>query len=198
MKIWINSQKGEDRIIAHLGDTIYKCNPKANEVEQVAWGLGKGVLPDENMFGIPLSYISEIRWQEGKNYIQVFFRGSEEYFTVYDDTKRQEIFDYFKTLLPSFSTKTERKTAIQAGKKPLAALIVVGILCLVTLLFASTIESGTGYEFHGHGSLLVAVIGLASLGTKKVLLIFGGLLAIAGFSFARKAKHPPVIHRIIK
>lgn len=198
MKIWTNSQKGDDRIIFHLDDTIYKCNPKAAEAEQVAWGIDKGVLPDENLFGIPLSYVDEVRWQEGKKYIQVFFRGSEEYFTIDDNTKRQEIFFYFKAILPSFSSKVERKTAIQAGKKPLIALVVVGVLCLVTLFFSWTIESGVGYEFGSRAGLLTAVIGIASLGTKKVLLIFGSLLAIAGFSFANKARRPSVSHRIIR
>lgn len=31
MKIWTHLRKGEDRIIAHVGDTIYKCNPKDTE-----------------------------------------------------------------------------------------------------------------------------------------------------------------------
>jgi hypothetical protein len=198
MKIWTNLRKGEDRIIAHVGDIIYKCNPKPAETDMIARNFEMGILPEKDMFSIPLYYIDEIRWEEGKKYIQVFFRKSEEHLTIYDDAKRSEIFDYFKVILPSFSATTKRLTAMQAGRKTLIAMVVVGLLFLLTLHFARTIESGVGYELTGRGGLLTAVIGIASLGTKKVVLIFGSLLAIAGISFARKTKRPLVIHRISK
>ncbi|HEY9262356.1 hypothetical protein [Chitinophaga sp.] len=198
MKIWINPLKGEDKIIAHLNDMIYKCNPKAAEVNTVAWGLEQGVAPDENMFNIPLHYINEVRWEEGKQYIQVFFRGSEEHLTIYDEAKRREIFDYFRTILPSFSSTTIHQTAIEAGKKTLIAMGVVSVLLVVSLYFSAMVESGVEYEIRGRAGLLAAVVGIASLGTKKVLLIYGSLLAITGISFARKAKQPRVIHKITK
>ena len=196
MKVWTNLSKGEDRIIAHVNDMIYKCNPKPDEVDTIAWNLAKGIVPEKDMFGIPFHYIDEIRWEEGKKYIQVIFRGSEEHLTIYDDAKRAEVFDYFKTMLPSFTNTTKHYTAIQAGKKPLIALGVIAVLFLVTLYFANRIESGVGYEFGAKAGLVTAVIGIAAMGTKKVILIFGALLAIAGFSFAKKARHPLVIHRI--
>ncbi|WP_212003866.1 hypothetical protein [Chitinophaga sp. HK235] len=198
MKVWTNPLKGEDKIIAHIDDMIYKCNPKETDVDQVARGLEMNIIPEKDIFGIPLHYINEIRWQEGKKYIQVFFRGSEEYLTIYDDAKRNEIFNYFKTILPAFSYTTERQTGIQAGKKPLIALVLTGVLLLVALFFANRIEAGVNFEFGNRAGLLTAVIGVASLGTSKVLLIFGSLSAIAGISFVRKAKRPPVYHRIIK
>jgi len=198
MKVWINPLKGEDKIIAHLDDMIYKCNPKAADVDSVAWGLEKGVAPDENMFNIPLHYINEIRWEEDKPYIQVFFRGSEEHLTIYDDARRREIFDYFKTILPSFSSTTIHQSAIEAGKKALIAMAVVGVLLMVSLYYSTSIESGMEYEIRGRAGLLAAIVGIASMGTKKVLLIFGSLLAIAGISFARKTKQSRVIHKISK
>jgi hypothetical protein len=198
MKVWTNSLKGEDKIIAHLDDMIYKCNPKAAEVDTVAWGLEKGVAPDDNMFNIPIHYINEIRWEEGKQYIQVFFRGSEEHLTIYDDAKRREIFDYFKTILPAFSSNTEHQTAIQAGKKTLIAMGVIGVLLVVSLYYSTMIESGAEYKIMGRAGLWAFIVGIASMGTKKVILIYGSLLAIAGISFARKAKQPRVIHKITK
>jgi hypothetical protein len=37
MKIWISTERGDDKIIGYHGNSIYKVNPKAEEIESVAY-----------------------------------------------------------------------------------------------------------------------------------------------------------------
>ncbi|RFS19477.1 hypothetical protein DVR12_22855 [Chitinophaga silvatica] len=198
MKVWTNSMKGEDKIIAHVDDMIYKCNPKASEIDSVVWSLNQNIPPTQNMFAIPVSYIQEIRWQEGNKYLQVFFRGSEEHLIVLDDSRRKEMYDYFRNTIPDFFNTTDYYTKIEAAKKPLIALGVLAALFLPTLYMAAKMEATGGMEAFSTRGIFTVILALAALGTIKVVLIFGSLLAITGVSIVRKMKQPPVIHRLIK
>ena len=57
------------------------------------------------------------------------------------------------------------------------------------------IEQGNGYE--AEGSLAALVLVLASLGIKKLILLFAFLFAIALIAITRKIKNPPVIAKLI-
>jgi hypothetical protein len=83
-KVWVNTEKGEDRIIAISSDTILKVNPKENKIYRVEEAIRNDEIPND-AFCIPFSYVKSVRLQENKPYIQVFFGlESEEYFRIKD------------------------------------------------------------------------------------------------------------------
>ena len=200
IKIWTNPDKGDDKIIAIVDDMIYKCNPAPEEVDAVASGLQVKSIPQKNIFGIPFHYLHEFRYQEGKNYIQVFFReGSEEHLRINNPERLQEVFECFKTLLPSSKYYIDRYKPFRAGKKPLIALAVVSILFIWTLFIAFGIQDGNEYDVKGgrYYSWAGIVLMFAAMGVRNVILIYGSLIVIAILSFIKKFKNPPVIHRVL-
>ncbi|KAA2239967.1 hypothetical protein F0L74_27690 [Chitinophaga agrisoli] len=201
-KLWINDQKGDDKIIAFTNYTIYKCNPRDGAEDDAVQSFKMNMLPAKDIFGIPLSYIREFQLQEGKAQLMVILNsGSEEQLTISDTEKREEIFAFFKTLLPGEAIE-EKYSIFRAAKKPLIALGVVIGLFIWSMYIASGIEEGAEYEVVGGGatgyhSAAGIVLMLGILGTKKVLMIFLPLIAIALFAVWRKARKPPVMKRYV-
>jgi len=199
-KIWANEGNNSDKIVAIIGNTIYKCNPRDEDINDYIQSLKMKIIPDKKTFGVPLPYIKEFRYQEGKNYIQIMFGAdSEEHFRINEREKRNEIFEYFKSIVPNAISYTDKHTPLQAGKKPLIALLVVSALFIWTWYIAAGIESGNQYQVTGnhYNSFAGIVLMLASLGVNNVFLIFILLMAIAITSFFLKARKPPIIHRVI-
>ena len=199
MKIWRGNEKTDDKIIALIDSIIYKANPANDEIEHYISDLRQGIIPTKKTLGIPLSYIKEIRMQEGKNYLQVFFgQDSEEHVRIHDDMQRSEVFNYFKENIPNVSFTVEHYSILKAGKQPLIALLVLIILFLWTLSYAVSIEHGNQYEVTGghYNSIAGIVLSIASFGVTKTTIVFSVFLAIAVWSFINKAKNPPVIHRL--
>lgn len=200
MKIWRGNEKTDDKIIAFIDSTIYKGNPRDEEIEHCISDLKNGIVPAKIFFSIPVPYIKEIRMQEEKNYLQVFFgQDSEEHLRIQDEMMRKEVFDYFKQNIANTAFTTDHYSKLKAGKKPLIAMAVVAALFLYTLVYAIGYDKGYQYEtVNGrYDSLTGIVLSIASFGVIKTVLIFSILLAIAGWSFYRKASHPPIIHRLV-
>ncbi len=199
MKIWTNNEKGYDRIIAFISNIIYRGNPKPGEIETVLYNLQKEVIPEKNFTGIPISYIKQITMQEGKPVIEILFGSdSAEQFTVKDDNRRNEIFDYFKANIPNASYSTDQYSLIRAGKKPLIAMCVIAVFFTWSSFIANGMEEGNEYDVTGqrYDSAAGIVLIIASLGVKNLLLIFGSLFAIALFTFIKKTKQPTIISRL--
>ena len=199
-KIWINEGKDSEKIIVIVGNTIYKCNPKDEEINDFVQSLKMKMIPAQKTFGVPLPYIRELRYQEGQNYILILFKGnSQMHFRINDPERLHEVFDYFKQMSPGAINHIDRYTPLQAGKKPLVALLAVAALFAWAWAIASSMETGNEYDVSdGHyNSFAGLVLILASLGTTNVLLIFISLMAIAVTSFILKARKPPIIHRLI-
>lgn len=198
MKTWKSYEKGDDRIIAYMGTSIYKANPKESEVEETAYQFELGVAPEKNCTEIPQHYLKEINLQEGKNYIEVLFAGdSVEHLRIKDDEKRREVFEYLKANVPGSRSFTDKFSKLRAGRKPLIAMVVVAALFAWTFSVASGIEEGNEYEVVGNArSTASIVVGLASIGKTNVILLFGALFAIALIAFIVKTKKPKVVERI--
>lgn len=82
IKTWTNSEPGSDKIIAIDDQAIYKGNPKFEHYNQALTAINNNNMP-KGFLKIPFSYIREIHWQEGKDYLQVFFgKESEEHLTI--------------------------------------------------------------------------------------------------------------------
>ena len=198
MKIWTSTEKGNEKIIAFVDKTIYRGNPKLTEIDSCVYDLKMKIIPTDNFIGIPLHYLKEINLQEGEGYIEILFgKDSYEHLRITDFQTRTEIFDYFKSAIPNATFTIDRYSKLRAGKKPLVAMVVVGLLFLWTFYIANGIESGNEYKVVGNQrSMASIVIVIASLGVKKVILVFTSLLTIAVIAFIRKAKNPPIIARL--
>jgi hypothetical protein len=198
MHIWQIENKGDDKIIAYFNDTIYKCNPKESDIQNVVDNLKNNQIPTNNCIGIPVSYLKEIHLQEGKNYIEIFFGAdSTEQLKINDSVIRNEIFQFFRTNIPSTTFKMEKYSKLQSGKKPLIAMVVILVIGLWTHDISTGMENGEEYSLIGSvRSLAGIVIALASIGTKKVLLLFGSLFAIALTSFIIRIKAQKIVLKI--
>jgi hypothetical protein len=198
-KIWRATGKSDDKIIAFIDSTIYKGNPKEEELEYCLSDLRMGIVPTKAFFGIPLSYVKEIRMQESKNYLQVFFgQDSEEHLRIHDVTLKKELFDYFNENIPGATFSKEHYSKLKAGKQPLIAMGVVTALFLWTLYYAIGFDNGLQYETTNgrYDSVTGIVLAIASFGVIKTILFYGFWFVIALWSFIIKARNPPVIHRL--
>jgi hypothetical protein len=199
MNIWRSENKNDDKIIAYFNETIYKCNPKESEIENVIYNLKNNQAPTNNFTSVPLSYLKEIQLEEGKNYIEIFFGGdSTEQLKINDSLVKDDIFQYLKTNIPRTKFSIDKYSKLRAGKKPLIAMLVILAICLWTFYISSGIEQGDEYKVVGNQrSVASIVLMLASLGTKNVLLIFGSLFGIALTSFILKTKSPKIVRKIV-
>jgi hypothetical protein len=198
MQIWTNEEKGNEKIIAYIDQTIYRGNPKSSEIDSCIYDLKMRKIPPDSFVGIPLHYLKEINIQEGKEYIEILFGGdSYEHFRIKDQNRRTEIFNYFKANIPNVIFSVDKYSKVKAGKKPLIAMAVVGLLFLWVFFIAKGMESGNSYEVVGEQHSLASIVLLiASLGVNKILLIFASLFAIAVIAFIKRAKNPPLITRL--
>ena len=199
MQVWISKEKVDDKIIAFVNQTVYKGNPKIEEIESVVFELKMKDRIPAGLAGFPLSYIRAINLREGKNYIELLFgKDSSEDLKITDEKRRREIFEYFKANIPGSVYSMYKPTAIQSGKKSLIACFVVAALFLWTLYVAVGIESGEVYDVSNqhYNSIAGIVLAIASIGVKKVILVFGSLLAIALVSFIKKARNRAVVESI--
>lgn len=199
VKIWTGREKGNEKIIACLDQTIYRGNPGLEEIEKCVYDLKLKTIPVDKFVGIPFGYLKQVNLQDGKEYVEFLFGiDSYDHFRIKDIKVREEIFEFLKVTLPKTSYSVDQYSAIRAGKKALIAMVVVGLLFLWTLYISFGIEDGNEYEVTGghYDSFAGIVLSLASLGVKKVVFIYGSLLTVALFSFLRKIRNPPTIRRL--
>ncbi len=199
MKFWTSIYKNDDKIIAYHEDTLYIINPKIEELDSVVANLNLGIVPNKISIGIPSSYMKQINMEENKKYIEVLFgKGSSEHLRMQDSIKRNEIFEYLRSSIVGSKYTLDTYTKLRAGKKPFIAMCVVVGIFLWTYYISLGIEHGDNYRVIGsQRSLSSIVLIIASLGTKKVAMIFGSLFCIAMTSFILKTRKLKVVHKII-
>lgn len=197
-KIWTSSEKKDTSVIAIMNNIIYYGNAKKEEVENIISDFKLKTSPGK-LFSLPLTYIKEIRLLEHSNYLEILYReNSNDHLIINDRSRRVEIFEYLKNIKPNISYTVSELTKWQAAKKPLIALGLMIILFLWTLYLAIEISSGSRYEIIGSpGSITGIVLGLASIGVTKVILIFGSFILIAIISSLKKMKNAGEIHRLL-
>lgn len=194
MKIWTSTLQGDDKIIACVNETICKASPKTGEVDNYVFELKTNQQTAKGFFTIPFSYISAINMQEGKNYLEIIFRGDTEHLKIQDEQTKQEVFSYFKENLKSATVVDTKETKLQAGKKPLIALVVVLIIFIWALIIAVGMEQGNEYDVTGqhYGSVAGIILVLANLGVVRLSLIFGTLALIALYTMIKRMRNPVV------
>lgn len=197
--IWKSKLEGDDKIIAYSNNTIYKGNPKEDEMESVLNEFKNPKSTNAKLTGIPLAYIKEINLESGKNYIEILFgKESSEHLRINDEAKRNEIFEYLKLHIPNSKHNVEHYSKLKSAKKPLIAMGIISAIFIWTLYIADGIENGSQYEVSGGhlNSIAGIVLGLASLGKTKVIMIFGTFLSIAIIGFIQKIRVPKVVSSI--
>lgn len=199
LKIWTSTEKSDDKIIAISDEYIYKGNPPASEIESAVFDLQMKGETLKHFFTIPLRYIIAINQQEGKKYIEVLFRGDTEHLKIQNDTKRQEIFDYFKNTIANATLYVSKQSKFQAIKKPLIAMAVLTGLFIWSLYIAVQVENGAVYDVTGENYFSVAgiILLIASLGVTKLIITYASLLTIAGISMIKKYKNPVIKNMLI-
>lgn len=199
MKYWTSTKKNDDKIIAFVNDTIYKANPRVNDIDKYILDLKTKNISYPEFFGIPLPYITQINQHEHKNYIEVIFRGDTEHLKIESDHQRNEIFEFFKENIPGANYVVIKQSRIQSIKAPLVAIIVLLVIFLWSLFISIEIQSGNEYDVAGghYNSIGGIILILASLGMAKLMALFGSLLLIACFSLYRKYKNPIIKNSLI-
>ena len=192
MKIWTSTMKGDDKVIAFFDGMIYKANPKNNEIESYVFDLKTNKNSALGFFTIPVGYISEINMTQGKNYLEILFRGDYEHLKINDSKIKSEVFNFFKENIPNTSYASVTESKIMYAKKPLIALTVILIAFLWSFFIAKGMEQGNEYDVYGqhYDSFAGIILVLANLGVTNLCLLFGSLFLIAGIRLFRKLKYP--------
>jgi hypothetical protein len=200
-EVWTSNEKGNDKLIAFIDGVIYKANPKTDEeTDEMAKAIKLGSFDARKLWEIKTRNCKEIRLQDGKPYIEIYWgKDGEEQLRITDEYKRYRIFECIKVNTPDGSFTTDKWSPFRAGRKPMIAFFVVLGLFLWTLFYAVQAESGKVYYLeNGHyNSLTGIVLIIASLGLVNVIIIFSFLLGIAAFAFIRKVKNPAAVSRIV-
>jgi hypothetical protein len=200
-EVWTSNEKGNDKLIAFSGNTIYKANPRTEEeTNDLAKGLKAGSFDTTKVWEIKVNHCNEIRLQDGKPYIELLWgKEGEEQLRITDEYKRYKIFEFIKSNISDAEISVDKWSIFRAGKKPMIAFFIVLGLFIWTMFYVIEAESGNTYyiESGRYDSITGIVLGLASMGRAKVVTIFTVLLGIAVISFIRKAKKPPVMNRIV-
>jgi hypothetical protein len=199
-EIWTSSEKGNDSLIAFIDGTIYKGNFKTfEETDDMAKAIKAGSFDSRRLWEIRTRNCKEIRLQDGNPFIEIFFgKEGEEQLRITDEYNRNKVFEFIKANTPNAVVKTEKWNAFRAGRKPMIAFFVVLGFFLWTLYYVIEAQNGTVYyiENGSYFSLTGIVLGIASLGLAKVVIIFSVLSGLAVFSFVRKTRKPPIMTRI--
>ncbi len=192
-KIWQNSDKSSDKIIAVHNNIIYNGNPKPEEIDNVILSL-KSNEQSSKLFSMPISYIKSIEMNESNNFIEIIFgKDSNQHLKISNPEIKNEIFNYFKDNLPNTVYKFKKENSFKA----IAGLVVAIIFYLWTVSVASDIEKGFEFEIHGNkAGVATIVLMIAQLGTIKVSLIFGSIILVTCIAIFKKESKPANIHTI--
>lgn len=199
MKIWSGSKKGDDKIIAYFNDTIFKANPKDSEIENYIIALKTNRESAKGFFTIPSRYISEINMQEGKNYLEVIFRGDTEFLITSDESIKKEMFNFFTESIPGAVSINVKESKLKSARKPFIGLIILLAVFFWTLYLAIGMENGVEYDVEGqhYHSISGIMLVLASVGVVRLSLIFASLFLISFYTFFKKFKNPVVKNSLI-
>ena len=185
---WLLPDKANRLIF--INDThIYLGNPKNADSLSLEKELRLGNIP-KNLFSIPFSYLAKIESPEQKKYIQVFYNGDAKHqLNIENQHTKKEVFDLLKIKLPNFNYHKEKPPFLKHSKPPLLAMLIMTLLYSYLLYLSLELDQGTEFEFRGgRGSGLGAMfVGLASLGVFKITVGYFSVMAIAIYSFYRKA-----------
>lgn len=201
IEVWTNSLKGNDKLVGFGNGVIYKANPKTyEEVEALAANMRKGVFDTTKVWEISTRRCREIRMQDGKSFIEIYWgKDGEEELRITDEYLKHKIFEVIKAGASHLNYTVEKWSIFKAGRKPLIAMAVIVALFAWTLFYAIEAQSGMVYylEDGRYDSITGIVLGIASLGLTNVIAIFSFLIGLAVFAFIRKTRKIPMMYRLL-
>jgi hypothetical protein len=136
--------------------------------------LDAGKLPAKS-FSIPIAYMSKVTAREEDETVIVHFnKESKERYVINDGGTRTAFLSELSKHPRVKKVIIETPDVFTTIKKPLIALLILGVLSAWAFFNAVQLERGEGVE-----SLAIVLL-LASLGSLNVLLVFAGITATCG------------------
>jgi hypothetical protein len=201
MKYWIDKESKGDNLVV-ISDTVIYCSrysqSKLREFEQE---LVSGQIP-KSLTGTSFGYIKTIVASNKSDKIKVLYgKESDMKLVVKNEIIRFGIIEYLKedkVNQPIY--KKEYYSKFKASLRPLLFLVIAAAVIYYIADIAAGIESGIGYESHGHGSGQAfgnIIIAFAQFSGFKGVLAVGlviGLFLI--YKLVRNIQSPPVIETL--
>ncbi len=188
-KFWKISDSKSNKLIFIKEKTIYKGNPKQEELNRLNQESTNLSFLD-NIFNIPYSYIKRVENQEGNNEIKIFYGSdSEDELIIDDKNTKSEVFEFLKQDIPDFKYSSELPSIFKYAKAQFFSLIFTVGIFLWAIYYAIQLENGVQYELRGGRPGLGAIVfGIANLGVYKITIGFIILLGIILFALTKKIK----------
>jgi hypothetical protein len=199
--LWTSDLASDTRFIAIRDNILYIANPKPAALDAMITEFKYHQTPPANAMSIPFNYIRSVHLYEGKNMIELHFsKDSTEEIILSDAAKKEALFTHLKNALPDLKYEVDPYSWLRAGKKPLIAIAVILFLFGWSYFVAYELQHGASLDGQGqrYNSIAGIILVLASLGTTKLILLFGALFIIASAAFYRKVKHPTVVRMLTK
>lgn len=147
-------------------------------------GAGNRGSADNKEFKIPTAYIRDvIIYEDTGKLLLLFNKDSSMEVLVESDQVKHEIIDYLKQRPKLKNYSFEEESLLTRIKKPLIAGVIMTALFAVSYFTALELERGAEVES------LVIILGIAALGSDKLLFIYLPILAIVAASIYFKGKH---------
>lgn len=187
-QLWTSVDSKSDKIILLKDQNIYKGNPKGDIITSYTNRINKGEIP-KDLFCLPYNYVKRIEMQQNSTEIKIILNDkSTEELKISKLGRKREIFDSLKQEFSHMQHKIEKPNFLRHAKAPLISLMVILAFFLWTLFLALSINDGNEYEIVGKPGINAIILGMASMGLPKVILIFGSLFFVGFLALWKKAK----------
>ena len=190
MKYWYVNHNATYIVVITIDKLFFGSIRKENR-KKIQEVLDNNQVPDF-LFGIPFSYIKKIESPlNNKNILIQYGKDSEEEFTVEIHKIKAEIIFELKNKLNQFEYKLEKPKVFKHIKPQFFSIVFVTLIFLWVYSLAVDIESGLIYEYSdgARKGLSNLFVGLAQLGTVKIILGYLFLLGVCSLSLISKLKN---------
>ena len=183
MKYWVSELSKTNTVV--IDEKSIHFSTKKGDLMKSRMELQRGDIPN-GLTEVPFSYLKSVRKRENVSNINLQFGSeSQQQLNFESNHECKEVFDSLKLVLSNFNYKNEEISSFKAAKKPIIALIVLSIIFSISLFMAFELEKG-----NLGGRQIAILLALASLGTKKLSILFGLVVSICGFSIWLKGNNP--------
>ncbi len=189
----------KNKVVICSDDTVYFGSPKNLNINEFQDNINQGKVPND-LFGLPYSYIHEIKNQDGVPKLSITYnKNSEEEIYSKEVQVKNEIFHTLQEKMTSCVNETKRPSIWKYAKPQILGLLLPMALFLWTLFLAIEIENGFEYEVgEGNKGLGGLILGIAHQGVKNVSFGYSLIFILGLTSFIKRIKSRSTIHYIIK
>lgn len=185
-KIWKPKGEKSDTLIFIHNECIYKGRPSREVISKFNIESTNNKIPS-GFLSIPFSYIHKIINQKGINHIKLMLgKDSEEELFVEDEALKNEIFNYLKNRLSTFTYTSKIPSIFSYARAKIIGMTVLTLVFSLGFYFAIQMESG--YEYIAAKGITGIALALGTLGSKKLIIGYVVLLGIIIFTLIKKLK----------